>query len=128
MKRITRDVHPSALRHLLERPRAYLAFAEGNAVDAAPVAFRFRAERYYVGVGAALIRRGVVAGARVTLLLDAGWYWYELQSLRLRGIIRAATPVPAGVDPALTWFEVEPRTLVAWDYGSLREVEADAAH
>lgn len=126
MKRITRDVHPTALRHLLARPRADLAFADGSVVDAAPVAFRFHAERYYVGVTAELIRRGVVAGARVALLLEAGWFWYELQSIRLRGTIRAASTVPSDVDAALTWFEVEPRTLVAWDYGRLREVDADA--
>jgi hypothetical protein len=64
----------------------------------------------------------------VTLLVDAGWYWYELQSIRLRGTIRAATTVPGDVDRTLTWLEVEPHTLVAWDYGSLREVDADAPH
>jgi Protein of unknown function DUF2834 len=57
-----RDVHHTALRHLLERPRAYLAFAEGSVVDATPVPFRFQAERYYVGVAAELVRRGGVAG------------------------------------------------------------------
>jgi hypothetical protein len=123
MKRITRDVHPSALWDLLERPpHAYLAFNDGTAVDAAPVAFRFSDERFYVGLGADLAPL-IAIDAPVTLLLDKGWYWYELQSIRLRGTIRPAA-IP-GAPPGVTWFEVVPRTVTAWDYGALREVQDD---
>lgn len=128
MKRITRDVDPTALRHLLEPPaRAYLAFNDGSAVDAAPVVFEFRDDRYYVGLAPEIVARGVGAGATVTLLLDDGWYWYDLQSLRLRGVLRAAEAVGGGATAATTWFEVMPRVLIAWDYGTLREVGDDDA-
>jgi hypothetical protein len=49
--RATRRMPAEALRDLLEAaPRANIAFRSGDATQAAPVAFRFRAGRYWIGV------------------------------------------------------------------------------
>ncbi len=126
MRRITRDVRPADLQHLLDHPpRAYLAFTDGDAVDAVPVRFRYAEGRYYVGVAADVGHR-LRPDAPVALLLDAGWYFYELQCIRMRGMIRAAAALSDDAATMLVWFEVVPRTVVAWDYRSLREADADA--
>jgi hypothetical protein len=127
-RRITRDVPPTSLRNLLKRPeRAYLAFNDAACADGARVRFLFRDERYCVEVGPEVVARGVGAGAAVTLLLDRGWYWYDLQCIRVRGTLRAAGDDFSVTPTAATWFEVVPRVLVAWDYGMLRETEGDDA-
>ena len=124
--RITRDVPPSTLRPLLEgSTRAYVAFNDGDAMEAALVAFRFHGDRYYVGLTPELAAGRVGAGTAVALLIDAGWYWYDLRAIRARGILQPVDALPPDATPALKWFVLAPRTVVAWHYATLREVEGN---
>jgi hypothetical protein len=127
--RITRDVHPSTLRPLLEGSTgAYLAFNDGDTIEAAAVAFRFHEDRYYVGLPPELADGGVSAGTAVALLIDAGWYWYDLRAIRARGTLQQVEALPPDAAPALTWLAFAPRTVVAWHYATLREVEDDGSN
>jgi hypothetical protein len=117
--RVTRDVALAAVRDLLEYPRrATVAFVDGSAVALLPVTARCRADTYLVGISAdgspSLERREVV------LVIDDGPYWFELRGISVRGIAeRSAPPVPAAA--GLVWYAIEPRRVLAWDYGAIRE-------
>ena len=53
------------------------------------------------------------------LLIDDGWFYFELRGLRVRGALRD-NAAPPGLDPELRWLELEPSKINAWDYGSMR--------
>jgi hypothetical protein len=119
-KRVTRDVTVSDLRDLLERPpRATVAFVDGGAVDVLPARARCTADTHQFGVvsdtAPTLDHREVV------LVIDAGANsWFKLRGFSVRGVaVRVPSPVSAGSD--LTWYAIEPRRTLAWDYGAIRE-------
>ncbi|MCC6617265.1 MAG: hypothetical protein IT320_27570 [Anaerolineae bacterium] len=124
MKRVTRDIDPESAHDLLERvPRACIAFAREEGPIAQPVALIWRDGRYQVGVPSAAARRPD-AGDEVVLLVDEGRYFFDLRAIYIRGL---AEPVdaPEAAPEGHTWYEITPTRTVAWDYGSLREVDDD---
>jgi hypothetical protein len=125
MKHVTKRVKPEAVRDLLDRvPRATLAFNDHDAVAALPVAFRFHGGRYWVGLS-----RSTTApqpAAPVTLVIDEGWYWFDLRGIYLRGNIAPAEPPPGGAS-TLDWFELTPVMVSAWEYATLHEEDPDAS-
>lgn len=112
---VTRDVDPSAVWDLVERPpRATLAFVAADVADAVPVATRFVDGVHLVGVPPA--GPTDLDGREVVLVIDAGPYWFQLRGLSVRGTARRA---PAAGD--LVWFAIEARRVLAWDYGRIRD-------
>lgn len=115
---MTRDVEPAALRDLLEHPaRATVAFVDRGAVDLLPVRARGGAGRHRFGVAAGAAPD--LEGREVVLVIDDGPYWFELRGISVRGVARRAD-APAEADP-LAWYAIEPRRVLAWDYGTIRE-------
>jgi len=124
MRRLTRAVDPEDVRDLLERvPRANVAFNDAGAIAAAPVAFRFQAGRYWVGVSREGPGPAPRPGDQVALLIDDGCYYFELRGIWIRGQALLAEQIPEGVCADLDWLQLLPDKVVAWDYGTLREVE-----
>ncbi len=58
-----------------------------------------------------------LAGRHVVLIADDGPQWFRLRSLTVRGM---------AVATAQSTYRVAPERIVAWDYGSLREVPTSA--
>jgi hypothetical protein len=82
----TGRVPAEALRDLLEAaPRANLAFRSGDAIQAMPVACRFRAGRYWIGVPRTQPESRLGLGEVVKLLIDDGRWFFELRALWVRG-------------------------------------------
>ncbi|HEU5195470.1 MAG TPA: hypothetical protein VFW70_12080 [Methylomirabilota bacterium] len=116
MPGVTRDVEPSALEDLIERPpRATVAFVQGDQVDVVPVRARCRAETYRFGVLPAVAAS--LEGREVVLVIDDGPYFFELRGISVRGQARREPAEPDG----LTWYAIEPRRILAWDYAAMRE-------
>jgi hypothetical protein len=120
--RISNRVRPEHLRELFEALRtATLAYVDpAGALHALPVAFRWEGGRTHVGLPREGCPTGLGTGATIAVTADAGFYWWDLRALLVRGSLVAAGP-PAAADPALDWFEVVPRTTTAWDYSTLHE-------
>ncbi len=117
MKRVTRAVQPEDLRDLLEHPpRATLAFVADKRIEAFPVAFRWDAGRYLVGLPDAT----KPPAGRVKLLVDDGYWYFDLRGLWVRGTL-APADVPAGAPDGVSWFELAPEKTAAWHYASMRE-------
>jgi hypothetical protein len=117
-KRVTRDVELSAVRDLLDRPpRGTVAFVERDAVEVVPVRARCSAESYSFGVLTGATPD--LEGREVVLVIDDGQYWFELRGVSVRGVARRSE-VASGAG-GLTWYALEPRRVLAWDYDSLRE-------
>lgn len=127
MKRISRDVQPDAAHDLLERvPRATIAFVDGGQLEATPVAYSSAGGDHWIGLprgGAVALR----ADTQVTLVIDEGWYWFDLRAIRIRGTAAPAPRPPKGSAPALEWFRLAPARVTAWDYGTLREEDQNAS-
>jgi hypothetical protein len=125
---VTNRVEVETLRDLLEGARsASLAWVDATGfLHGLPVAFRWSAGRARVGLSRAAAPPDLGPGSAVAVTADAGFFWWELRALLVRGTL-AAGPVPEGGTAQLEWFEVVPRTTTAWDYGSLREEEETAA-
>ena len=116
-KRVTRDVEVSAVRDLLEHPpRATVAFVDGGAVSLLPARARCSASKHLFGVSSATAPD--LAGREVVLVIDDGSYWFEVRGISVRGIAARVEP-PSG-DGALVWYAIEPRRVLAWDYGAIR--------
>lgn len=123
MARATRRVEPDDVRDLLAAPpRANLAFRRGDAVEAAPVAFRHDGGRYWVGVPRFGEGAPVGPGEVVKLVIDDGVWFFDLRGVWVRGRTVPAEPVPDGAPASLVWYEIVPDKTVAWDYGTLRTV------
>jgi hypothetical protein len=117
-KPVTRDVELSAVGDLLDRPpRGIVAFVEQDAVEVVPVRPRCSIGAYSFGAlsGAA----PDLHGREVVLVIDDGQYWFELRGVSVRGVARRSE-VASGA-AALTWYALEPRRVLAWDYDALRE-------
>jgi hypothetical protein len=75
VSRVSNRVGVDALRDLLDKARvAVLAHVDASgALQALPVAFLWREGRFRVG----LPGRTLESGARVSLVVDDGWFWYR---------------------------------------------------
>jgi hypothetical protein len=118
-KRVTRDVAVSAVHDLLDHPpRATVAFVDGGAVDLLPARARCSADTHRFGVlpdtAPDLDKREVV------LVIDDGPYWFELRGISVRGVATRVEPPGDGGADHLVWYAIEPRRVLAWDYGSIR--------
>lgn len=122
----TRRVQAEDLRQLLEAaPRANVAFRDGDTVQAAPVAFRFQAGRYWIGVPRTQTGSLPGPGELVKLLIDDGRWFFDLRGLWVRGRTATADQPPDGAAASLAWLELTPEKVVAWNYGTLRKVSDD---
>lgn len=122
MKRIIRDIDPAGARDLLERvPRACLAFADEHGPQAQPIVLVWQADRYFVGIPEQVSQRPA-PGQEVVLLVDEGVYFFDLRAIYVRGEVQPAD-APQTAPGGQVWFEVLPTKTVAWDYGTLREVD-----
>ncbi len=125
MKRVTRDIDPVDAQDLLERvPRASLAWACDHGPYAQPIAFVWHDGRYLAGIPAESDLRPS-ADQEVVLLVDEGVYFFDLRAIYIRGRVQPAE-TPNGAPAGRTWFEVIPLKTVAWDYGTLREVQDES--
>ncbi len=124
MKKVTRNIDPESAHDLLERvPRACIGFAHGDEPQAQPVDLIWRDDRYFVGLpsGAAYQPED---GQETVLLVDEGVYFFDLRAIYIRGLLQS-TPPPSGAATGSTWYELTPTKTVAWDYGTLHEVDDD---
>ncbi len=123
--RITLNVDVAEARDLLDRvPRSCLAFTDDTGPRAEWVAVAVRDDRYFVG-----LRPGTADGTRmdqreVVLLVDDGVQFFDLRAVYIRGHTRPA-PATTDLTPELSWWEVRPSRVVAWDYARMREVQDD---
>jgi hypothetical protein len=119
-KRVTRDVSLSAVTDLLERPpRATVAFVDHDRVGLLPVRARVGAGGHLFGVLPDAAPD--LEGREVVLVVDDGPYWFELRGVSVRGVAARVAPPGAGDARSLVWYAIEPRRVLAWDYGAIRE-------
>jgi hypothetical protein len=118
---VTRDVEPSALADLLAHPpRATVAFVADGAPELLAALAHVEGDRWRFGVLAD--RAPDLAGREVVLVVDDGPYWFQLRGVSVRGTA-SRTEAPSGREgPGLAWYGVDARRVLAWDYGSIREV------
>jgi pyridoxamine 5'-phosphate oxidase-like protein len=114
---IIRDVEASAVADLaLSPPRAALATFGDDEVLVLPVSVTLE-EPADPATSPRIVRvpeGGPEVGDRnVVVIADDGPQWFRLRSLTVRGIAEALGDCT---------YRVVPRRIVAWDYGSLREV------
>ena len=119
MSRVSNRVGVDALRDLLDKARvAVLAHVDASgALQALPVAFRWREGRFRIGLSG----RTLESGARVAIAVDDGSFWWELRAVLARGALRPSERSDASAEPDLTWFDLEADRVTAWDYSALRE-------
>ena len=124
MKLVTRDVDPASMRDLLERvPRACLSFASEHGPLTQPVGLIWQEDCYLVSIPKEAEYQPF-SSQEVVLLVDEGVYYFDLRAIYIRGQVKnveAFPDAPAG----RKWFEVVPIKIVAWDYGTLRDVQDD---
>jgi hypothetical protein len=119
-RRVTRDVAPSALQDLLEHPpRATVAFINRDQAEILPVRARYRGGTYRFGVLPEVATD--LENREVVLVIDDGPYFFELRGISVRGLARRADREEPGKADALTWYMIEPRRMLAWDYDAMRE-------
>ena len=124
MKLVTRDVDLESVRDLLERvPRACLSFASDHGPQLQPVGLQWLENRYLVSISGETEVQPF-PGQEVVLLVDEGIYYFALRAIYIRGQLNP-TEAPPDAPPGRMWFEVVPIKTVAWDYGTLREVQDD---
>ncbi len=54
------------------------------------------------------------------MTVDDGPYWFELRGISVRGVARRGEAPPSRPEAGLTWYALEPRRVLAWDYAALR--------
>jgi hypothetical protein len=117
-KNVTRAVEPLELGDLLEDPpRVAVAFVDRGAVDVLPVRVRCSPDARGFAVAAAMPPD--LDGQEVVLVIDDGPYWFELRGISVRGVARRVDAADA--TDHLAWYAIEPRRVLAWDYGAIRE-------
>ena len=116
VRRVTRDVEAAAVVDLLEHPpRATLAFTADGEVEVLPV--RAVARDGVDTFGVRPERAPDLADREVVLVRDDGPYYFQLRGVTVRGVARRA-PQETG---ELIWYAIEPRRVLAWDYGAMRD-------
>ena len=121
MKQITRNIDLTSAHDLLERvPRACIAFAHDDGPQAQPVTVVWQDQRYFVGMPETADHQPE-ANQEVVLLVDEGVYFFDLRAIYIRGHVQP-TEAPTNEPSEYTWFELLPLKTVAWDYGTLHEV------
>ena len=114
---ITRDVEASAVADLaLTPPRAALAATVDDEVLLVPVSVALEKPADPASSPRTVqVPEGSpdLAGRNVVVIADDGPQWFRLRSLTVRGMAEAIGD---------RTYRVMPRRIVAWDYGSLREV------
>ncbi len=106
---------------LLREGRAAVALVGPEGPECIPVVVRGDGDLYIGLYPDALPAAGWPD--RVVLVVDDGRYWFDLRAAVWRGTV---TPVDedrasaSGAD-GLVWLRLQPRRVVAWDYGRLRE-------
>jgi len=111
---VTRDVELDAVDDLLTRPRrASVTFVDDNGLTTLPVHARFVDHRPFVGLPA---DGPDLAGREVVLLVDDGPWWFHLRGASFRGVAQRDSVVEA-----IVWWSIEPKRVLAWDYGTIRE-------
>ena len=124
MKQITRNIDLNSAHDLLKRvPRACIAFAHDSGPQAQPVALVWQDNRYFVGIPETVDHQ-LGSGQEVVLLVDEGIYFYDLRAIYIRGNVQRAE-APTATHPGHFWYELVPTKTVAWDYGTLHEVNDD---
>jgi hypothetical protein len=119
-RRITRDVEPSAVRDLLDRPpRATVAFVDGERVAVVPARLHVDGDRFVLGVDGGSAPD--LTGREVVLVADDGPYWFELRGISIRGTAAPARASVPAHDPGLAWYAVDAHRVLGWDYATLRE-------
>ncbi|GAA0250353.1 hypothetical protein GCM10010492_58140 [Saccharothrix mutabilis subsp. mutabilis] len=118
---ITRDVDASAVADLARTPpRAALAAVVDDRIHLVPVEAALE-QPGDPATSARVVRvpgdAPDLAGRDVVVVADDGPQWFRLRSLAVRG---TAVPVGDGT------YRLTPRRVVAWDYGSLRDVPGAA--
>ena len=102
-------------------PGACIAFANDAGPQAQPVLLIWRERRYFIGMSWTS-GQPPQAGQEVVLLVDEGVHFFDLRALYVRGQLQAAE-TPTEATAGQSWFEVVPDKTVAWDYGSMHEVD-----
>ncbi|MBX3081862.1 MAG: hypothetical protein KF716_09540 [Anaerolineae bacterium] len=126
-QQFTRNIDLDSARDLLERvPRACIGFADAQGPQAQPVTFVWLDKRYFIGIPDA-VKRQPDAGQEVVLLVDEGVFFYDLRAVYVRGHVQPTLP-PPNAQGSHRWFELFPIKIVAWDYGTLHEVEVPDEH
>jgi hypothetical protein len=119
MRSVTRDVEPGDVGDLLaDPPRATVAFVEAGDVDLLPARAQLEG-----GVHLFAVRDDDAPdlnGREVVLVRDDGPYWFELRGISVRGVARDAAAPNAQSQGQLAWYRLEPRRILAWNYGALR--------
>ena len=120
--RISRDVEAEHVADLaLAPPRAALAASIDGTIHLLPATVTL-ADPSDPRSSARLVQLPADApdltGRDIVLVTDDGPQWFRLRALTIRGLAE-----PAGNQR----YHVEPRRVVAWDYGSLREAPAAGA-
>lgn len=119
-QRVTRDVELLAVRDLLESPpQATVACVQDGQVDVLPARAHCAADVYAFGVAN---ESPDLTGREVVLIIDDGSYWFELRGISVRGIATRTGAPPQAAAPRLVWYAIDWRRVLAWDYGSIREV------
>ncbi len=125
MKQVTRNIDLESASDLLaEVPRACIGFAHGDEPQAQPVALVWRDDRYFIGVPLTAAHRPDT-GQEIVLLVDEGVYFFDLRAIYIRGQVQL-TESPAGAPAGSSWYELTPLKTVAWDYGTLHEVDDES--
>jgi hypothetical protein len=114
---ITRDVEASAVADLaLAPPRAALATTVDDEILVLPVSVTIE-EPADPASSPRIVQvpegNPDLAGRNVVVIADDGPQWFLLRSLTVRGMAKAMGDCT---------YRVVPKRIVAWDYGSLREV------
>jgi hypothetical protein len=119
VKRVTRDVDTTAVGDLLDHaPRATLAFVEAEEVEVLPVRAGMSEGVHIFAVptaGAPDLR-----DREVVLVRDDGPYWFQLRGITVRGIAKRGVAPIGESGQHLIRYSIEPRRVLAWDYGRLR--------
>jgi hypothetical protein len=124
MKQITRNIDPVLAQDLLKQvPRACIAFASDQGAYAQPVLLSWHDEQYKIAVQELALYQPT-AGQEVVLLVDEGIYYFDLRAIYVRGSVQPLQ-TPSDTPAGYIWFELTPAKTIAWDYGTMREVDDD---
>lgn len=122
MKQVTRNIDPALAQDLLQRvPRACIAFASEQGAYAQPVLLTWNNEQYNIAVPESAVSLPD-SGQEVVLLVDEGIYYFDLRAIYVRGTVRPIQAPPKAA-AGYIWFELTLSKTIAWDYGTMREVD-----